>query len=122
MAEFYDNFASLAQRLIRSRGQEVKFTRAVAGSQDPITGVGTPGTSITFTGFGLVFDYQSTLIDGVQIQAQDKRLLLEPSLTGGNAPQIDDVVTTANGNYTTLRVEPLSPAGTVVKYDVQLRS
>lgn len=122
MAEFYDNFASLAQRLIRSRGQEVTFTRSVAGTVDPITGIGTPGNDITFTGFGLVFDYSSTLIDGVQIKAQDKRLLLEPNLSGGNVPMIDDVVTTANGDYTALRVEPLSPAGTVVKYDVQLRS
>lgn len=122
MAEFYDNFASLAQRLIRSRGQEVTFTRAVAGTVDPITGSGTSGTPITFTGYGLVFDYASTLVDGVQIQSQDKRLLLEPNLTGGNVPKIDDVVTTANGNFTALRVEPLSPAGTVVKYDVQLRS
>lgn len=122
MAEFYDNFAALASRLIRLRGQSVTFTRQVAGTIDPITGIGTAGAPITFTGFGLVFDYDQRLADGVQIQAQDKRLLLEPALSGGNLPAIDDVVTTANGNYTVVHVAPLAPDGTVVKYDVQLRS
>lgn len=122
MAEFYTNFAALATRLIRSRGQEVTFTRANAGTVDPITGIGTAGSNTTFTGYGLVFDYDQNLINGTQIQAQDKRLLLEPGLTGSNIPKVDDVVTTTAGDFTVMNVSPLSPAGTVVKYDVQLRS
>lgn len=120
MAEFYSNFAALATRLIRLRGQSVTFTRAVSGTIDPITGEGTAGTPITFTGFGLVFDYEKRLVDGVQIQSQDKRLLLEPGVV--QIPAIDDVATTVNGNFTVVNVSPLNPDGTVVKYDVQLRS
>lgn len=117
MAEFYNNFASLAGRLIKQRGQQVTFTRS-SGS-NPITGAG--GTQSSFTGFGLVFDYESRLVDGVQIIAQDKRLLLEPDL-GGNTPAVNDDVTIQGVAYKAMNVSPLSPAGTVVKYDVQLRS
>ncbi|MDT8372018.1 MAG: hypothetical protein RQ783_08525 [Gammaproteobacteria bacterium] len=113
---------SLASRQIGKLGQLINFKRAVAGTIDPVTGLGTAGTAITFAGTGLIFDYEKKLIDGVQIQTQDKRLLLEPDLIGGNEPMIDDVVTTIGGDFTVISVSPLAPDGMVIKYDVQLRS
>jgi hypothetical protein len=43
-------------------------------------------------------------------------------MQSGNEPMINDVVTTADGDFHIVSVDPLTPAGTVVKYDVQLRS
>lgn len=118
MPSFYQNLAATATRLLTKYGQTVTVTRDVVGTVDPITGQGTPGTPVTFTGKGAIFDYDIRLVDGVMIQATDKRLMLEAA----NAPEIGDVITTADGDYTAVSVNPTSPAGTVVKYDIQIRS
>lgn len=118
MADFYANLAATALRLLTKYGQTVTVTRDVVGTVDPITGAGTPGTPVTFTGKAAIFDYNVSLIDGVMIQASDKRMVIEST----NEPQTSDVVTTATGDFTVVAVNPLSPAGTVVKYDVQIRS
>ena len=118
MAEFYASLASTAKRLLTTYGQTVTVTRYVAGAVDPVTSIGTAGTSVTFTSKGAVFNYSNSLVDNAEILSTDKKLILEST----TEPQNNDVVTTATGDFTIISIKPLSPSGVVVIYDVQLRS
>ncbi len=118
VAEFYTGLANTTISLLTKFGQNVTVTRAVVGTVDPVDGTGTPGTSTTFTAYAAIFNYRKNLVDGVQVLSTDKKCLMQ----SGNEPMINDVVTTADGDFHIVSVDPLTPAGTVVKYDVQLRS
>lgn len=118
MAEFYAGLALTAKRLLTTYGQTVTVTQSTGEVYDPATGLTTPGTNTSFTGVGAVFNYQSNRIDGVSIVTGDQKLLLESA----SEPQINAVITTADGTFNVMSVSPLSPAGIVVYYEVQLRS
>ncbi|MDD4390187.1 MAG: hypothetical protein PHW03_05225 [Eubacteriales bacterium] len=86
-------------------------------------------TNITSTqaAYGAIIEWTTKHIDGNLIKATDKRLLLSPYKTDGTAliaPVLGDTVTDAASVTYTL-VEPLktiSPAGTVVLFDINLRA
>ena len=118
VAEFYAGLATKTISLLTKFGQNVTVTRAIVGTIDPVDGAGTAGTSTTFTAYAAVFNYRKNLVDGAQILSTDKKCLMQ----SGTEPMINDVVTTADGDFQVINVDPLTPAGTVVKYDVQLRS
>ncbi len=122
---FYTRLQKTADKLFKSKGQTVTITRQSAGSYNPATGAATV-TTTTQTGVGVIFDYGLKQIDGTLIKVGDRRLLLSPLNTSGaalTAPALGDTVTDAAGVVYTL-VEPLktvSPAGTAVLYDCNLR-
>jgi len=118
VADFYTNLKNVALRLLTSKGQSLTFTRPVTSSFNPATGVDTPATPITYSGYGAALNYNKSEIDGDLIQIGDIRLLLEATST---AVEMGDPVPIDSITYRVMNIRPLSPAGTVVAYELQLR-
>lgn len=117
MSDFYTGLASTAKSLLSKYGQTVTLTRSVSGTVDPITGIGTAGTSTSFTANGAVLMFSKSLIDGTNILATDKRVLIDSD----NKPMINDVITTSGGDLTVLAVNAIAPSGQAVIYEMQCR-
>jgi hypothetical protein len=121
--EFYSKMQATANRLLKGKGQEITLTRQTAGAYDPATGTAAV-TVTTQTAYGAMFEYGDKNIDGVLIQEGDKQLLLSALNSAGTAlvaPQLNDTVTINTVVYTVVRIKPLSPAGTTVLFDCNIR-
>lgn len=114
---FYTGLKSVASSLLQSKGQQVTFSRKVSSGFDPVLGNNTTNTT-TFTGYGAAFDYNQSELDGSIVQNGDIRFLMESTTS---APELGDTATINSVIYRVMNVKPLSPAGTVVSYEVQLR-
>ena len=126
--DFYTRMQSTANRMLKGRGQSVTISRQISGVYDPTTGQATVTTSVQ-TGTGAIFDYgvqQAGIYSapGSLIQVGDKQLLLSViSAMGGllTAPEVNDTMTVGMTVYTIKQVKALSPAGTTVLFDINLR-
>ena len=115
------NYAALAvtaHRIIKDFGQQVVMVRKLAGAYNPATGSSTD-TSVLQTGYGVVLDYGIKNIDGQLIKAGDKQLLL--STSGLTTPAVNDTVTIGTELFTVTMVKSLSPAGTPLLFDCNIR-
>jgi hypothetical protein len=121
--EFYSKMQATANRLLKGKGQSITLTRRTAGTYDPATGTAAV-TTTTQTAYGAMFEYGDKNIDGVLIKEGDKQLLLSALNSAGTAlvaPQLNDTVTINTVVYTVVRIKPLSPAGTTVLFDCNIR-
>jgi hypothetical protein len=125
----YTTAQKTANRLLKGKGQAITITRQSAGTYDPATGTSAVTTS-TQKGWGAVLEYdtrQAGIFNapGSLIQVGDKQLLLSPLNSAGTAltaPAVNDTATDASGKaYTITQVKPLSPGGTPVLYEINLR-
>jgi len=124
---FYNRLAATANKLLKGKGQAITLTTVTPGTYNPATGGVTNTTTATQSGFGAVIEWDARHIDGNLILATDKRLLLSPLNSAGaalTAPKLGDTVTDAAGvTYTLVApLKTLSPAGTVVMYDCNVRA
>jgi len=122
---FYSETANTANEALEEYGQIVTLTHVVPGVYDPATGLMT-NTATTQKGTGVVIDWDARQVDGSLIQIGDKKLLLSPLNTAGavlTAPVLGDTVTDAASVVYTLvaPLSTLSPAGTAVIYDCNMR-
>ena len=123
---FYTRLQATANRLLKGKGQSITLTKITAGTYNPETGGFTGAGTSTQTAYGAIFDYGTKQIDGTLIKVGDKQLLLSAFKTDGaalTAPVLGDTVSIGGVVYTL--VEPLkevSPAGTVVMYECNLRA
>ncbi len=126
MAFDYTKPRSTANTLLKKFGQAVTLIKVVPGTYNPAAGT-VSNTTTTQYGTGAIIEWAANQIDGSLIRATDKRLLLSPLNSAGavlTAPVLGDTVTDAAGVVYTL-VEPLktvSPAGTAVLFDCNLRA
>lgn len=126
MADFYERMQKTSNRLLNGKGQSITLTHVAPGVYDPATGGTSAATTTVQAGTGTVLDWEAKYVDGTLIKNGDKKLLLSPLNTAGGvltAPVLGDKVTDAAGVVYTL-VEPLgtlSPAGTPVLYDCNMR-
>jgi hypothetical protein len=122
---FYERIQATVNKMFKGKGQAITLTRQSAGTYDPATGTATVTTS-TQTGWGAVFDYGTKQIDGTLIKAGDKQLLLSALNAAGTAltaPELNDTVTIGGVVYTLVQpLKTLSPAGTTVLFEVNLRA
>jgi hypothetical protein len=121
--EFYAKMQATANRLLKGKGQSITLSRQTAGAYDPATGTAAV-TTTTQTAYGAMFEYGDKNIDGVLIKEGDKQLLLSALNSAGTtlvAPQLNDTVTINTVVYTVVRIKPLSPAGTTVLFDCNIR-
>jgi hypothetical protein len=114
----YAGMAADASSLIAEFGQDITLTHVVQGTYDPATG-GVVNTTTNQTAKAVELEYSNYETGGTLIIAGDKRLLV--SVSGITAPMIDDNCTVGGVVYTIKNVKPLSPAGIVLYYDIQLR-
>lgn len=106
------------------KGQAVTLTRSSPGSYS--AGAVTL-TTTTQTGSGVQVEYSSHAIDGTMIRQGDKKFLLSPLNSAGTTltapePKIDTLTLADASVWTIEDVLPLSPAGTVIYYELQLRA
>lgn len=118
MPSTYADLALTASRILAEYGQFISLSREAGRTYAPGTGGFTGGAPTTWTGNGATFNYNNRDIDGVQVKAGDVRLLLEAVST---EPEPGDQVTIGSVEYYAVAVEPLSPGGTAVIYNIQLR-
>ena len=121
--EFYSKMQATANRLVKGKGQEITLTRQAAGAYNVSTGTASV-TTTTQKAYGAMFEYGDKNIDGVLIKEGDKQLLLSALNSAGTAlvaPQLNDTVTINTVVYTVVRIKPLSPAGTTVLFDCNIR-
>lgn len=128
MAFDYSEIADVADEALEEFGQAVTLTHIEPGEYVP--GEGITNTTTTQAGIGAIFDYGTAQAgiysaSGSLIQVGDKQLLLSPLTTSGGdltAPVNSDTVTDIAGKvWTITQVKTVSPAGTVVLFDVNLR-
>ncbi len=120
----YTEDAETAAELLEEFGQPITLTSKTSGAYSVSTGTAAVTTS-TQPVSAVVLDYGSHDIDGTLIKAGDKRLLMAPQTTAGydlTAPAVDDTVTVGSTVYTIKGIKTLSPAGTVVLFDCNIRS
>jgi hypothetical protein len=116
----YARAKATADRLIEKFGQlgAVRRTGAPTGPEyDP-----TPGVDVDHPARFAIMDYMASEIDGTRVLATDKKALLAVgSLT--ITPALDDKLVEADGTVYKIipPLKPLSPAGTVVMYEIQCR-
>lgn len=108
------------------KGQVVTLSRVTAGVYNPATGVVEGGGPSSQTCSGVEESYSAFSISSGLVLAGDKKFLLSPFKSDGTpiSPPIPDVdtLTYADGAaWTVKKSDPLSPAGTVVMYTLQLR-
>ena len=116
---FYTGLAATAGRLLKDKGQQATWVHDNKdGVFDPALGVITGGTTKTYKAFGALFDFDTSRIDGTSIITDDKKFLME----AGNVPLIGAQIAINNKTYSVLAVRETSPAGTVVMYELQLRT
>lgn len=115
---FYADMQSLATELLTEFGQNITWSQTTGGTRDTATGETTGETTTNYSGYGAMFDFDTRLVNGDQILATDKRLLLQ----AGDIPKVQDKLTINGTAYTVISIEELNPAGTKVMYVIQLRS
>ena len=121
--EFYAKMQATANRLLKGKGQAITLSRQTAGAYDPATGTAAVTTTAQ-TAYGAMFEYGDKNIDGTLIKEGDKQLLLSAINSAGTAlvaPALNDTVTINTVVYTVVRIKPLSPAGTTVLFDCNIR-
>ena len=114
---FYSGLKSVSANLLQDKGRLLTFSRETETAFDPKTGKQNISAS-TYTGYGAAFNYNTKEIDGSNIQNGDIRLLLESPTT---PPNNGDTATIDGNGYRIMNIKSVSPAGTVVVYQVQLR-
>ncbi|HEX5539901.1 MAG TPA: hypothetical protein VFX01_08960 [Methylophilaceae bacterium] len=125
---FYSDIGATANRLIADKGQSVTITKITAGTYNPDTGT-VENTETTYTGNGVLLDYNLqdkgvTNEGGALIQMGDKKLLLSPIDTSGTslpAFEPNDTVLVDGNTWTVVNAKVLSPAGTIVLQELQIR-
>ena len=116
----YARAKATADRLIEKFGQLGAIRRTGAGTgpeYDP-----TPGATTDYPARFAMLDYEASEIDGTRVLATDKKALLAVgSLT--ISPALEDKLVEADGTVYRIvpPLKPLSPAGTVVMFEVQCR-
>ena len=118
MAGFdYAKSAATADRLITRFGQAATLIRQVQiGGTDWNPTLADQSRDCTIA----VLDYENREIDGTRIQTGDKKVLV--SAVGlSPEPTTVDRIAISGEEHSVMSVKPLSPAGTVVLYEVQAR-
>lgn len=112
----YSRAVATASRLINRFGQTATLTQETrsGSAHDP---------SITETDHTVkvaVMNYSTMEVNGTSVEATDRKVYLSTeglSVT----PSIDDKMTIGGQEHQVIAVSPLSPAGTVVFYELQVR-
>lgn len=115
---FYDDMAATANELLAEFGMPVTLVQVTTGAYDPATG-STSNTENNVSSIGVKLDYEQSEIDGTHIRQGDQRVYMAPSLSV--TPKTGDKLTIESEVFQVILSRPLSPAGTSVLHDVQVR-
>lgn len=113
----YARSKATADRLIARFGQAGTLRRptSTGAAYNP-----TPGAPEDHAVTIVVLDYKDTEVDGTRIRATDKRVLLARSDLA-IAPALSDQLFIGYEPHALIEVQPLSPGGTVLMWELQAR-
>ena len=123
MSAFYDEMAAVADVLLRDFGKPLTLRVVTPGTYNPGTG-SAADTTVDYAGTGALFDYEllaagQTWLDQKLIEAGDKQCLLSPA--GVPVPKSGYKMVDGADIWRVMNVKAVSPAGTPVLYELQLR-
>jgi hypothetical protein len=131
MSVDYSGIAQNADALLADFGQTVTVTSKTAGAYDPATGTSAI-TTTTKTGYAVLLDYARVdtgklNADGSPVLITDKQCYLSVLTGDGNSmpePTPDMTLITDVGGtiYTVKNLKKISPAGTPVLYELNVRA
>lgn len=117
MAAFdYSRARATATRLLKRFGQAATLRQVTGTGGDPWEPT-TTTTDVTVT--VAVLDYRAEEVDGTVIKRSDRRVYM--AADGSTAPATDDALVIAGKTFRLVSVEPLTPAGTAVYFELQAR-
>ena len=111
----YRALSDSSTELLKKFGRQLTFTRTTDGAYVPATGQKTQ-TTTTFTKYGCVFDYTAQEIALNNIEAGDRRILVE-----GHAYLVGDKVSLDGSSYRVVSVSNIQPAAIVVACNLKVR-
>ena len=114
----YAALAADAAGLISEFGAPATLKSITPGTYDPATGTSTPVETSTSVD-AVVFPYTDRQIDGTMILAGDEQAYI--GAVGITAPKPADTITWRSRVYRIVKVKDLSPAGTSVLFECQIR-
>lgn len=121
----YSKPALTADRLLKRFGTLALLRRGAVAVYDPNTGGPSASTSVDEPITACCFDYEEKVIDGSLIQRGDKQAFVSvfAPATGDKLlePRAGDAFIWLNETYTIVRHKELSPAGTNVLFEYQVR-
>ena len=112
----YSKTAATSKRLLTQFGAACTVKHPTGTAYDPATGTMAP-TYASTDSVAAVFAYPQKYIDGTLILQGDQKALCAPDV----AVVQGDTVTWQGKDYVVVNVKPVSPAGTPVLYEAQLR-
>ena len=114
----YSEIAANAIETLTEFGRDVTRRSYTAGTYDYTTG-SMPNTTADTTRKGVMFSFGAgkTVERGTLIQAGDQRLLLDATAV----VNLQDHFIVGGVEYVVMSIDEVSPAGTVVLYDIHLR-
>lgn len=120
---FYDEMAVMALELIKEFGMQVTLRTVTPGTYDPEASETTPETITEQVGQGILADYTGLEFQANSlIQAGDKKLKLAAKGLA-SAPSLLSKVIADGKTYTIVPpLKEISPAGTPLLYELQVRS
>jgi hypothetical protein len=116
-AAFYNKMATTARDLLLKFGSVVTVTRTTGESINPVTGVVSAGTTVTFSPKGILQNYNDKLVDNTRILSGDRRMVLDDTV----APLMSDQITIESELWTIVGIEDKTPAAVPLVYICQLR-
>ncbi len=108
--------AALREAATETGDGELIATLTKKGTQD--SPWDDPATPTTHSVAVVVTEYDLRHVDGVLIQAQDRRVLVEAA---GVVPKPSDTLTIGGVVYNVIRSMPLDPGGVALMFEVQAR-
>ena len=109
---------------LKSKGQAITLTHAVAGVYDPVTGTLTGGSSQTSTVYGITTNYNSQTRLSAQMRpdslilAGDKQAIIDAVSV---VPIPGDTLTIAGAVWKIIAVDAVDPAGVAYLFKCQVR-
>jgi hypothetical protein len=116
----YEKLSETADRLVAKFGQDIEIMRASTSEPNPVTGVGEDRTGGPYDAIAVLLPYPDRVIDGTRIQAGDRNLIMSVG-DADYAPILSDRPIVNEQEWTIVKIDTISPAGTDVLYKLQVR-
>jgi hypothetical protein len=118
----YTEIREVADEVIEAFGQAATLRRFTRGTYNPETGGYSGGSTADTAVKVVVTEYAKNMVDGALILATDRRVLLSAQDLSIEPNPKNDKLVVGGTVYEIVRSDPLSPGGTVVLYELQVRT
>ncbi|KDD65313.1 hypothetical protein V466_29025 [Pseudomonas mandelii PD30] len=123
MATFYNEMAVMALEMITEFGQPVTIRAITVGEYDPDAGSAPPDTITEQTAQGILLDFTGQEFQNNSLIKQGDKKLKIAAKGLEWAPSLLNKVIVQNGTWSIVPpLKEINPAGTLILYELQVRS